>query len=209
MTTNNASRLLFGTGNEAKITAMRGHLANLNIEIIGLKDLPILWPEVPEEGTSPLENARVKAHAYYKLYKNPVFSCDTGLEIEGLKAEEQPGVNVRTREGKRLSDEEMMVYYTAIAKKMGGKCVARYRNAICLILDEEHCYEYMGDDLCSQDFYLVSEARKQKEKGFPLDAFSIEIESGSYYYDLDKPLVDSLDIGFENFFRRALGDFIK
>ena len=39
----------------------------------------------------PLENARQKALAYYRICGQPVFSQDSGLYIEGLPKERQPG----------------------------------------------------------------------------------------------------------------------
>jgi 8-oxo-dGTP diphosphatase len=53
-------KLLYGTGNPGKMNMMRSHLAGLNIEITGLKELKYPWPEVDESGNDPLENARIK-----------------------------------------------------------------------------------------------------------------------------------------------------
>ena len=55
-------KLLYGTGNPAKLDAMRHRLAGLGIELIGLKDLGgVKQPEIIEDGKTPLENARKKA----------------------------------------------------------------------------------------------------------------------------------------------------
>lgn len=40
----------------------------------------------------------------------PVFASDSGLYIEGIEAERQPGVHVRRVGGKELTDEEMIDY---------------------------------------------------------------------------------------------------
>lgn len=66
-------KLLYGTGNPAKLEAMRRRLESLDIIVIGLKELNTAIPEVPENGNSPLENARAKAAAYYKAFHMPVF----------------------------------------------------------------------------------------------------------------------------------------
>ena len=59
-------KLLYGTGNPAKLDAMRHRLAGLGIELIGLKDLGgVKQPEIIEDGKTPLENARKKAEAYF------------------------------------------------------------------------------------------------------------------------------------------------
>ena len=85
-------KLLYGTGNPAKLESMRRRLADLDLEILGLGDMDRKAPKVPEDGNSPLENARQKALAYYDFFGIPVFSCDSGLYFEGLPQELQPGV---------------------------------------------------------------------------------------------------------------------
>ena len=72
-------KLLYGTGNPAKISAMRQRLKELDIELTGLEDMKEQGYEIPvapENGSTPLENARQKALAYYKAFHMPVFSCD-------------------------------------------------------------------------------------------------------------------------------------
>ena len=56
-------KLLFGTGNAAKLAAMRRRLEPLDVEIIGLCDLNMNIPDVVEDGKTPLENAEKKASA--------------------------------------------------------------------------------------------------------------------------------------------------
>ena len=52
-------KLLYGTGNSAKLDAMRHRLADLGIELVGLKELSdARMPEIVEDGQTPLENAR-------------------------------------------------------------------------------------------------------------------------------------------------------
>lgn len=72
-------RLLYGTGNPAKLSLMRKNLEQLQIEIVGLSDIDVAVPQADEDGDSPLENARKKAKCYYDVFQIPVFSCDTGL----------------------------------------------------------------------------------------------------------------------------------
>lgn len=114
-------KLLFGTGNQAKLSVMRKRLDKLGIELVGLNDLKTKGtyiPEVTENGSTPLENARLKAFAYYEAFQMPVFSCDSGLYFENVPDEIQPGVHMRNINGKCLSDEEMVTYYTGLAKKV-------------------------------------------------------------------------------------------
>ncbi len=224
-------RLIYGTGNPAKVEVMRHCLAGLGIEIIGLEELRsmlegqsavslrdgasaadpqqgrrILAAEIPsveEDGKTPLENARKKALCYYRAFHRPVFSCDSGLYIDGIPEEEQPGIHVRTIKGKYLNDEEMVAHYTGLAAQYGD-LKAQYRNAICLVLDEGHIYECMDSSLESEPFLLVSEARPIRKKGFPLDSLSVDIKTGKYYYDLEEAALDRVAVedGFLEFFRK-------
>ena len=195
-------KLIYGTGNPAKLQSMRECLAPLSIEVVGLKELGVCIPEVEESGSTPLENARIKALAYYNVLKQPVFACDTGLYIDGLTDGEQPGVHVRTVNRKRMSDSEMTAYYAAIATKLGGKAVARYKNAICLVMSENEIYEHFGDDISGDVFHLVDKPHPKRVEGFPLDPISVHIESGEYYYWHSASGIDSsMNEGFQKFFQ--------
>lgn len=200
-------KLLYGTGNPSKLRAMRGMLSELDIEILGLKDMSGEPPRVAEDGATPLENARKKAFAYYEVYGIPVFSCDSGLYFDNVPQEDQPGVHVRTVKGKYLTDQEMQEHYRGLAEKYGG-ITARYRNAVCLVLDRYHVHEAMEDSMASVPFRLVSTPHPRGiEKGFPLDSISVDIETGKYYYDMGKEEPDRLvgQDGFAEFFRRFTG----
>lgn len=198
--------LLYGTTNEAKLAAMRNSLKDLPVDIIGLKDTGREIPEVDEVGNSPLENASIKAKAYYEAFCMPVFSCDSGLYFENIPDIEQPGLYVRRREGRNLDDEEMIEYYADLAHRYGGRLIGRYRNAICLVLDKEEIYTSEDISLATEPFYLVETPHEKRVEGFPLDTLSVDIASGLYYYDLEgKELSSScLDNGFRNFFSEIL-----
>lgn len=199
-------KFLYGTKNEAKLAAMRRTLSSLDIEIIGLNDLNKMIPEVVEHGSSPLENARIKAMAYYKEFQMPVFSCDSGLYFEGLQDKLQPGVHVRTINGVYLSDDELTEYYSNFAKKYGD-ITARYKNAIYLVMDDNTTYDSMEDNLSGDSFIITSIPHKKRVKGFPLDCLSIHIPTGKYYYDLEQCNVDSsMEDGFFEFFNMVLSN---
>ncbi|MBQ6886366.1 MAG: hypothetical protein IJN54_02485 [Lachnospiraceae bacterium] len=199
-------KILYGTGNPAKLEAMRKRLKCLNIQIIGLKEINMEIPTIEEDGVTPLENAKKKALEYYRAFQMPVFSCDSGLYINQIPESEQPGVHVRTIRGKYLSDDEMIEHYTKLAEKYGD-LTARYRNAICLVLDEEHIYEAMEESMASEPFIITSKPHAVRKKGFPLDSLSIDIKTGKYYYDLEENELEQLAVedGFLEFFKQHLG----
>lgn len=202
-------KILYGTGNPAKLDAMRSRLENIDIQLIGLNDLKedgYKIPDVPENGNTPLENARQKAITYYKSFKIPVFSCDSGLYFDNVPDEVQPGVHVRNVNGKCLSDEEMMEYYGGLVKKYGN-LLAKYENAICFVMDENYIYESMEPSMVSEAFILTDIPHSTvRKRGFPLDSMSIDVKTNQYYYDLPQEKLEQVAVedGFITFFKRVL-----
>lgn len=198
-------KLLYGTGNPAKLSSMKKKLKKIEIELIGLKDLDCEIPDVPETGRTPLENARQKALAYYHAFHIPVFSCDSGLYFEGIPDDIQPGVHVRTIAGKCLTDEEMIAYYSDLVRRYGD-LTARYKNAICFVLDKEHIFEAMEPSMESETFIITDQPHPVLKEGFPLDSLSIDIKSGKYFHDLSHETLDSMAVedGFLKFFQEIL-----
>ena len=202
-------KLLYGTGNRAKLSAMRSRLKQLDIELIGLDDLRAEGKTIPQvvvDGKSPLENARLKATAYYEAFNIPVFSCDSGLYFDNVSEAIQPGVHVRNVNGKCLTDDEMIDYYSGLVK-IYGNLVARYRNAICFVQDDTHIYEAMEPSMESEKFILTDKPHSAiRKKGFPLDSISLDIKTNKYYYDLPTDRLEQVAVedGFLDFFKRIL-----
>ena len=199
-------KILYGTTNKAKIQVMKNAVESLDIELLGLDDIDSELPTIVENGETPLENAEIKAKAYYEAFHVPVFSCDSGLYFDELQEHEQPGLHVRRVNGKELTDDEMIQYYGTLAEHHGGKITGRYRNAIYFILDENHHYSSMDISIATEPFILVPQPHsKQRVEGFPLDSLSIDIATGKYYYDLDvKEVSTSVEDGLRRFFEEIL-----
>lgn len=201
-------KLLYGTSNPGKLQHMKEMLSGLGLEILGLKEVgPIIDP-IDESGNNPIENAKIKALTYYKATRIPVFSCDSGLYIDRLEKDEQPGVHIRRINGKVLNDEEMIDYYSNLALRFGGEVRAKYKNAICLVLDETNVYEYDGDDISSEAFIITAKAHPKRISGFPLDSLSLDINAGKYYFDIEEngknEYESDLAKGFRDFFMRSI-----
>ena len=199
-------KILYGTTNPAKLAAMRKVTDPLGIELIGLHELDLPIPAAAETGTDILQNAELKARAYFEAFGMPVFSCDSGLYFDGFPPELQPGPFVRRVNGRDLTDDEMTAYYASLAHSRGGTLKARYRNAICLILSPDRMIKSEDISLASEPFLLTDTPHPKRVKGFPLDALSKEPGTGAYYYDLPETPGDnsSIDAGFTAFFRKAL-----
>jgi len=194
-------KILYGTTNKGKLQAMKNALKSFDIELISLHDINNPLPTINENGTTPLENAELKARAYYEAFGMPVFSCDSGLYFDELEENEQPGLHVRRINGKELTDDEMIQYYASLAERHGGRITGRYRNAIYFILDEEHHYSSMDMSIATEPFVLGTVPHTKRVEGFPLDSLSIDIATGKYYYDLEvKDVSTSVDDGVRAFF---------
>lgn len=198
--------LIYGTNNPSKLESMIKALDGLDLSIIGFQALGIKIKDAWETGKDPLSNATQKALFYHNQIKQSVFSCDSGLYFEGVDENDQPGVLIRRINGKALTDMEMIVYYSNLAAKYGGKLTAYYKNSICLVMDENNIYKYDGEDIYSEKFYIVNKPHPSSREGFPLDSLSVEMESMKYYYDLDNTKSESLGVihGFRNFFIRSI-----
>ena len=100
-----------------------------------LKDYPIrvvcpddldVHIDVEETGKTAVENAWIKASAYYQALKIPTIAGDSGVYIDGISPEEQPGLYVRRVNGDVLSDDEMIAYYAGLAGKADRDCILHY-----------------------------------------------------------------------------------
>ncbi|MEG0996174.1 MAG: non-canonical purine NTP pyrophosphatase [Clostridia bacterium] len=201
--------MVYGTTNLGKLSYMRRHLCTLPVELIGLRELPNLPAiAIDESGCDPLENAVIKAKAYYAVLHQPVCAADSGLYCEELPNALQPGVHVRRVGGKSLNDEEMIAYYASLAERY-GTLTARYRNGICLVMDDTHCYPLMNDSLSGHSFGIVAKPHPLRVPGFPLDSLSISLQTGGYYLDAAQLPADEIieQNAYSRFFREALEQY--
>ena len=149
------------------------------IELITIKDLGFEL-NVDENGKDAIENAYIKAKAYYDATKLPTIGMDNNLFIEELPKEKQPGTHVRRVNGKELNDDEMIEYYCNLVKEYGGKLTAKWVYGM-VIYDGEEPKEYSWS---KSNFYLVDKPCEKRNPGYPLDSMSIMPECNKYFVDL-------------------------
>jgi len=172
-------KVLFATKNPAKIKRYVDKLKEKNIEVLTIKDLAIdLSPQ--ETGKNALENAYIKAKTYYDATKITTIGIDDNLFMEKIPEEKQPGTHVRRVNGKELNDDEMIEYYSNLAKEYGGKITARWVYGM-VIYDGKETKEYTWS---KSDFYFVSEPSEKRNPGYPLNSISIMPECNKYFVDL-------------------------
>ena len=172
-------KVLFATTNPAKIKKYKKALEEKGIELITIKDLGFKL-NIEENGKSAIENAYIKAKAYYDATKIPTIGMDDNLYIEELPEEKQPGTHVRRINGKELNDDEMLEYYTNLASEYGGKLTTKWVYGMVIINDEEE-KEYSWS---SRGFYLVDKPCEKRNPGYPLDSISVLPENNQYWLEL-------------------------
>lgn len=172
-------KVLFATINQAKVGKYKESLKERGIELITINDLDFKL-DIDENGKNAIENAYIKAKAYYESTKIPTIGMDNCLFIEELAEEKQPGTHVRRINGKELTDEEMIEYYTNLVKEYGGKLTAKWVYGM-VICDGQERKEYSWS---KSNFYLVDKPCEKRNPGYPLDSISVMPENNQYWLEL-------------------------
>lgn len=172
-------KVLLATTNPAKIKRYASKIQEKGIEVITLRDIDLKL-EVEENGKNAIENAYIKAKAYYEATGITTIAIDDNLFIEELPEDKQPGTNVKRVNGKELTDDEMIVYYTNLAKENGGKLTAKYVYGM-VIYDGKESKQYTWE---KDNFYFVEKPSEKRTKGYPLDSISIMPQYNKYFVDL-------------------------
>lgn len=172
-------KILFATTNPAKVKRYANKLEKKGIEVLTLKDINLKL-EVEETGKNAIENAYLKAKAYYEATGIVSIGLDNNLFIEELPEEKQPGTHVRRVGGKELTDEEMIQYYTNLVRENGGKLTAKWVYGM-VIYNGKEAKQYTW---CKDHFYFVDKPCEIINQGYPLDSISIMPEYNKYFVQL-------------------------
>ena len=115
----------------------------------------------------------------------PSFSLDSGLYLEGVPAELQPGPYVRRVKGRELSDEEFIAYYQQLAHQYGGRLKARFIHGLCVVLNDRQRKEAAGPQVSTDWFWIVETPHPTRLKGFPMDSIAVDPQTGRYWVEGD------------------------
>ena len=175
-------QIIFATSNQSKSKRFSKGLKELGIEVLSLKDIDVKL-DVEEDGSTAIENALIKARECYKKTKKPSMGMDDTLYMEGVPEDRQPGLFVRRVNGKSLTDEEALDYYTNLVKKYGvdGKINCKWIYGLAVINEkgEEATYTWSKDN-----FYMVSSKSDKINPGYPLNSISKYKKLDKYFTDV-------------------------
>ena len=181
-------KVLFATKNPAKVKKYKDELEKNGIELITAKDIEI-DVKVDESGKNCIENAYIKAKEYFEATKITSIGMDNTLFIEELPEEKQPGTHVRRVNGKELTDDEMIEYYTSLVSEYGGKVTAKWVYGMVVY----------GDNICEKftwnkdEFFMVDKVSEIRNPGYPLDSISIDKFVNKYFVELTKEDIKIID----------------
>ncbi len=136
-----ARRLLLASSNQGK-------LKDLSICLTGRFDLMLpsdfrLALHVDETGTTYLENARLKARAYFEATHTPTLGEDSGLEIDALDG--APGVFSARFEGLPEGPAKNGRILELLAEVRDSRRTARYRCSIVYLDPKGHEHRFDGE----------------------------------------------------------------
>ena len=167
--------ILIATKNEAKIKRYSTMLNVLGIKYKTLKDFNTNI-EVEETGNTPKENSIIKVKEYYKVFNMPILADDSGLILDKLPADKQPGVFVRRHNGKELTDEEIISLYSKEIEEIGGETTGGFVIATSIVdrNGEIHTNELKHNRV------FVSKPCKERNPGYPMNSLVYDKETNTY-----------------------------
>ena len=150
-------KILIATHNKHKLSEMARILEPMGYEVVTDTDLGFTLTEAEENGTTFLENARIKAESGCKESGIPCIADDSGLCVDALNGE--PGVFSARYSGEhgddKANNEKLLFNLKDVPDE---KRTARFKCAICVsfpdgseITAEGACegkigYEYRGNN---------------------------------------------------------------
>lgn len=125
-------RIIFATGNAGKMREIREIMADMDVEILSMKEAGIT-ADIVEDGATFEENAVIKAKAIAALTDDIVLADDSGLEVDYLNKE--PGVYSARYMGEDTSyDIKNRAILDRLADVPKEKRTARFVCAIAAVL---------------------------------------------------------------------------
>lgn len=129
--------LLVATGNPGKLAEFRALLAaadvGLDLEVVGLADLPQPYAEPVEDGATFADNARIKARAGAGASGLPTLADDSGICVDALNG--MPGIYSARWSGRHGADAvNRRLLLDQLHDVPDGRRGAHFRAVLALVL---------------------------------------------------------------------------
>lgn len=135
-------QIIFATGNKDKMREIREIMADMDVEVLSMKEAGISV-DIIEDGTTFMENAIIKAKAVAEYTDAIVLADDSGLEIDHL--DKAPGVYSARFMGE---DTPYSIKNQALLDKLEGvekeARTARFVCAIAAVLPDKRLLTTIG-----------------------------------------------------------------
>lgn len=175
-------KLIFATGNMGKMREIREIMADLDVEVLSMKEAGV-FADVEENGSTFMENAFIKARAIAENVKKQgidavVLADDSGLVVDALNGE--PGIYSARYLGE---DTSYAIKNANIIERLEGvpdeERTARFVCAIAAVFPD-------GSEKCSEATYEGIIGYEEKGKnGFGYDPILYLPDRGCYSAELD------------------------
>jgi len=126
------NQIVLATGNQGKVKELAELLSPLNIEVLPQSEFNV--PDVPETGTTFVENAIIKARHAAKITGLAAIADDSGLEVMALGG--APGIYSARYSGEGASDQSNIdQLLISLADTEKAERQARF---VCVVVYLEH-----------------------------------------------------------------------
>ena len=157
---------------------------------------------VNEDGDNVIQNAKIKAYAYYEKVNMPVIAGDSSLYVD--KFENQPGLFVKRVNGNYLGDDDLENYYIEQLNKVGGFSKAHYVTGLVLI--SNNCCKSI--EIREDDFLFTATKYDGVRSDDPLGRLEYDLELNKYFCCLNDEEINSrgyiFDIKVKEFIKNNL-----
>jgi XTP/dITP diphosphohydrolase len=166
-------KVVLATGNKGKVKELAAMLSGLGFDVLPQSEFNVT--EVPETGTTFVENAIIKARHAAKQTGLPAIADDSGLAVEILGG--QPGVYSARYSGDQASDQTNIIKLLDVMANIPKD--QRQAKFLCVLVFMRH-----ADDptpiICQGEWYGQITAEQHGENGFGYDpVFWVEEHSCS------------------------------
>ena len=156
-------KLVLATHNDGKTVEMQHALSYLPVEVLTLKHFPQIG-DIPETGSTLLENAFIKAETVYRETGIPSLADDTGLEIKALGGE--PGVFSARYAGEQATfDDNCNKVLSKLTQAGTSDRSACFRTVIAFVNGAEklHCEGSVDGEIIDKKItYFVQSSTEKK-----------------------------------------------